>query len=88
MSSLPSSRGLRLGRAALIGYTAILIVLSLAGVILFPAYARLQAAEFTPNNTWTPAQTQAGLAQLGMHIEKNPHPEPAWLQVVGVLENL
>jgi ribosomal-protein-alanine N-acetyltransferase len=25
--------------------------------------------------------------KLGMRIEKNPYPEPPWLQVVGVLEN-
>ncbi len=27
------------------------------------------------------------MRKLGMHIEKNPYPEPPWLQVVGVLEN-
>ena len=26
------------------------------------------------------------MRKLGMRIEKNPHPEPPWLQVVGVLE--
>jgi hypothetical protein len=25
--------------------------------------------------------------KLGMHIEKNTHTKPPWLQVVGVLEN-
>lgn len=27
------------------------------------------------------------MRKLGMRIEKNPYPEPPWLQVVGVLEN-
>ena len=27
------------------------------------------------------------MRKLGMRIEKNPHQEPPWLQVVGVLEN-
>ena len=27
------------------------------------------------------------MRKLGMRIEKNPHPDPPWLQVVGILEN-
>jgi [ribosomal protein S5]-alanine N-acetyltransferase len=27
------------------------------------------------------------MRKLGMRIEKNPYPEPPWLQVVGILEN-
>jgi RimJ/RimL family protein N-acetyltransferase len=27
------------------------------------------------------------MKKLGMHIEQNPYPEPAWMQVVGVIEN-
>jgi hypothetical protein len=27
------------------------------------------------------------MIKLGMRIESNPSPEPAWLQVVGVIEN-
>jgi hypothetical protein len=27
------------------------------------------------------------MRKLGMWVEKNPRPEPPWLQVVGVLEN-
>jgi len=27
------------------------------------------------------------MRKLGMRIEKNPYPEPPWLQVVGVVEN-
>ena len=27
------------------------------------------------------------MRRLGMQIERNPHPEPAWFQVVGILEN-
>lgn len=65
MKTTALSRLLRLARVALFGYAFILIAISLAGMAMFPAYARLHPAEFTPNNSWTPAQTQAGLAQLG-----------------------
>jgi hypothetical protein len=27
------------------------------------------------------------MRKLGMHLARNPYPEPSWLQVVGVLEN-
>lgn len=27
------------------------------------------------------------MRKLGMHLERNPHPEPAWFQMCGVLEN-
>ena len=27
------------------------------------------------------------MRKLGMRLERNPSPEPPWLQVVGVLEN-
>jgi hypothetical protein len=27
------------------------------------------------------------MRKLGMHLERNPYPEPPWLQVVGVIEN-
>jgi hypothetical protein len=27
------------------------------------------------------------MRKLGMRIEKNPYPEPPWLQVVGILDN-
>jgi hypothetical protein len=40
-------------------------VIALAGAILFPAYVGLHAADFRPNDSWTSAQTQAALAQLG-----------------------
>ena len=27
------------------------------------------------------------MRKIGMRIERNPYPEPSWLQIVGVLEN-
>jgi hypothetical protein len=34
----------------------------------------------------TNAASQAVMRRLGMRMLENPHPEPGWLQVVGVLE--
>jgi RimJ/RimL family protein N-acetyltransferase len=31
--------------------------------------------------------SQAVMTKLGMRLERNPFPEPPWLQVVGILEN-
>ncbi len=31
--------------------------------------------------------SQAVMTKLGMRLERNPYPEPPWLQVVGILEN-
>ena len=31
-------------------------------------------------------ESQAVMRRLGMRMLTNPHPEPAWLQVVGVLD--
>ena len=31
--------------------------------------------------------SMAVMGKLGMRIERNPAPDPPWLQVVGVLEN-
>jgi RimJ/RimL family protein N-acetyltransferase len=30
----------------------------------------------------------AVMRRVGMRIEKNPYPDPPWLQVVGILENI
>lgn len=31
--------------------------------------------------------SQAVMQRLGMSIQRNPHPEPEWFQIIGVLEN-
>ncbi|MCX6046202.1 MAG: GNAT family N-acetyltransferase [Chloroflexi bacterium] len=31
--------------------------------------------------------SQSVMRKLGMRLERNPFPEPAWLQIVGILEN-
>ncbi len=33
------------------------------------------------------AGSQGVMRRLGMRLERNPFPEPPWLQVVGVLDN-
>jgi len=36
---------------------------------------------------YTNHKSQAVMQRLGMSIQRNPHPEPEWFQIVGVLEN-
>jgi RimJ/RimL family protein N-acetyltransferase len=36
---------------------------------------------------YTNAGSQAVMRRLGMHIARNPLPEPVWLQIVGILVN-
>jgi RimJ/RimL family protein N-acetyltransferase len=31
--------------------------------------------------------SQRVMERLGMRVERNPHPEPPWFQVVGTLDN-
>jgi hypothetical protein len=33
------------------------------------------------------AASMGVMRKLGIHIERNPYPDPPWLQVVGVLDN-
>ncbi len=54
-------------RWAVIGLAAAILVLSIIGLFRFPEYAAGQLDEFTPNVTWTGAQVQQALAELGWH---------------------
>ncbi len=55
-------------RLALIAYALYIVALSIIGIWLFPAYARSHASLFLAFNSWTLAQMQSGLSQLGWPI--------------------
>ncbi len=65
MTAAPDGFWLRLGRVILITYIMMILATSITGAVLYPAYAAKHTAEFFINPSWTPALTQAGLAQLG-----------------------
>ena len=51
------------------------------------AFQRLNLKRIVATTESDNAGSIGVMRRLGMRIEKNPHPEPPWLQVVGVLEN-
>lgn len=50
------------------------------------AFGHLELARIVAMTTHDNAASQAVMRRLGMRIERNPDPEPAWFQVVGWLE--
>jgi hypothetical protein len=69
---------LRLARCLVIAYAITQLVLTAAGVALFPRYAEthLDSDALTPNNAWTGAQVQAALKELGW-----PATTVAWISL-------
>jgi hypothetical protein len=57
-----------LARWALVVYAIVLISLSGAGIVLFPAYAKGHAAEFLTLNSWSAEKMKSGLSQLGWPV--------------------
>ncbi|MDP9369957.1 MAG: GNAT family N-acetyltransferase [Chloroflexota bacterium] len=51
------------------------------------AFARLQLTCIVATTTFDNAGSVAVMRRLGMRIDRNPHPNPPWLQVVGVLDH-
>lgn len=51
------------------------------------AFAQLQLKRIIATTDYDNAASMAVMRKLGMSIAHNPQVEPAWLQVVGVLEN-
>jgi hypothetical protein len=78
--SLSNPLWLKLARWLLVGYAVVLLSISIAGVLLFPSYASRHAADFTPNVSWTSAQVQTALSQLGW-----PATVPAYLELLRTL---
>jgi RimJ/RimL family protein N-acetyltransferase len=52
------------------------------------AFQQLGLKRMVATTTYDNAGSMGVMRRLGMRIEKNPYPDPPWLQVVGVLENL
>ena len=51
------------------------------------AFRHLGLKRLVATTTYDNMASMGVMRKLGMRIEKNPHPEPPWLQVVGVLEH-
>ena len=51
------------------------------------AFQQLQLKRVVATTDFNNRASMAVMQRLGMTIERNPHAEPPWLQVVGVLEN-
>jgi RimJ/RimL family protein N-acetyltransferase len=50
------------------------------------AFGELHLARLVATTTFDNAASMAVMRKLAMRIERNPRPEPPWLQVVGLLE--
>ena len=51
------------------------------------AFKHLHLKQIIAETDYTNIGSIRVMQKLGMRLEKNPYPEPPWLQVVGVLEN-
>jgi hypothetical protein len=71
-----SRRYLRAARLAVAALVLGMATVSLAGIALFPSYAATHANAFTPNDAWTAAEVEAGLADLGW-----PAGAVAWMEL-------
>lgn len=57
-----------------------------AGALVSYAFDVLKLKRIVATTTYDNAGSIGVMRRLGMRIERNPFPEPPWLQVVGVLE--
>jgi RimJ/RimL family protein N-acetyltransferase len=51
------------------------------------AFQYLRLKRIVATTTYENAASIGVMRKIGMRIERNPHQEPPWLQIVGVLEN-
>ena len=51
------------------------------------AFQHLRLKRIIATTTYANAASMGVMRKLGMHLARNPYPEPPWLQVVGVLEH-
>jgi RimJ/RimL family protein N-acetyltransferase len=49
------------------------------------AFSRLNLHHIVATTTYDNAASMAVMRRVGMRIERNPYPDPPWLQVVGIL---
>ena len=58
-----------------------------AGALINYAFTRLGLKRLIAETNYDNLASIAVMRKLGMRIDRNPDPEPAWLQVVGVIYN-
>jgi RimJ/RimL family protein N-acetyltransferase len=51
------------------------------------AFGELKVKRIVATTTYDNEGSMGVMRRLGMRIEKNPYPDPEWLQVVGILDN-
>ena len=51
------------------------------------AFQQLRVKRLIATTEYDNAASMGVMRRLGMHLEKNPLPDPPWLQVVGILEH-
>ena len=51
------------------------------------AFTQLKLRRIVATTTYDNDASMEVMRRLGMHVERNPYPDPPWLQVVGILEN-
>lgn len=52
------------------------------------AFGSLNLKRIVANTDYDNFASQGVMRRLGMQIERNPDPEPPWMQIIGVLENM
>jgi RimJ/RimL family protein N-acetyltransferase len=57
-----------------------------AAALIAHAFAELRLARIVATTEHANAASIGVMRRLGMRIERNPEPEPAWFQTVGILE--
>jgi RimJ/RimL family protein N-acetyltransferase len=58
-----------------------------ARALIDHAFAELQLGRTLATTTYDNTGSIRVMRRLGMRIERNPRPQPPWLQIVGVLDN-
>jgi RimJ/RimL family protein N-acetyltransferase len=61
--------------------------LEAARLLVVHAFGDLHLQRILATTEYGNAASQGVMRKLGMHIARNPLPQPDWLQVVGILEN-
>jgi RimJ/RimL family protein N-acetyltransferase len=56
-----------------------------AAILIDHAFAELGLARIVATTERENVASVGVMRRLGMHVEENPEPEPAWFQVVGIL---
>jgi len=51
------------------------------------AFTTLNLSRIIATTEYDNIASQSVMQKCGMTLEKNPYPDPPWLQVVGILEN-